>query len=290
VTTTTRRPNIAGWLLLAPMLAVLGFTSIYPFVYALVISLFDWNWGLTMSFVGLRNYTRLLADPEFWQVMRNTLVFAASATGIEMVLGLGLAVAVDKLKFGATIIRTLLLTPLMISGIIVALMSKVLLDSFLGIVNYLLEVIGIGPQTFYGTEAQAMFTVVMVDTWWQTAFVFIILLAGLQSLPKEPMEAARIDGASELQIFRHVTLPMLAPLLITVLVIRSIDTLKVFDIVFGTTGGGPGLATEVAQTLAYRTAFSYLQISRAMTVMVLFSILVLALCALYMRAPHSQDR
>lgn len=272
------------------MLVVLGATSLYPFVYALVISLFDWNWGRSMSFVGLRNYTRLLADPEFWQVMKNTLVFATSATAIEMVLGLGLAVAVDKLKFGATIIRTLLLTPLMISGIIVALMSKVLLDSFLGIVNYLLGLVHIGPSTFYGAEATAMFTVVLVDAWWQTAFVFIILLAGLQSLPREPMEAARIDGASELQIFRHIALPLLAPLLITVLVIRSIDTLKVFDIIFGTTGGGPGLATEVAQTLAYRTAFSYLQIGRAMTVMVLFSILVLALCTLYMRAPQSPDR
>jgi len=273
-----------GWLLIAPMLVVLGVTSLYPFAYALVISLFDWNWGKAMNFVGLRNYARLMADPEFWQVMRNTVVFAASATALEMVLGLGLAVAVDRLKFGATIIRTLLLTPLMISGIVVALMSKVLLDSFLGIVNYLLTLAGIGPSTFYGAEATAMMTVVMVDTWWQTAFVFIILLAGLQSLPKEPHEAAVIDGAAAWQVFLHVTLPMLRPLLLTVLIIRSIDTLKVFDIVFGTTGGGPGLATEVAQTLAYRTAYSYLQISRAMTVMVLFSILVLALCTLYMRA------
>ena len=273
-----------GYLLVLPMLLVLGATSLYPLLYAVVISLFDWNWGQTMTFVGLRNYGRLLADPEFWIVIRNTIVFAFFAVTIEMALGLGLAVAVDKLGFGATIIRTLLLTPLMVSGIIVALMSKVLLDSFLGIVNYLFSLIGQGPFLFYGAEHTAMATIVMVDTWWQTAFVFIILLAGLQSLPKEPIEAARLDGAGSWQIFRHVIMPMLRPLLFTVLIIRSIDTLKVFDIVFGTTGGGPGLATEVAQTFAYRTAYSFLQISRAMTIMVIFSALVTVLCFIYMRA------
>lgn len=266
------------------MILVLGVTSLYPLLYAVVISLFDWNWGQTMTFVGLKNYGRLLVDPEFWIVIRNTIVFAFFAVLIEMGLGLGLAVAVDKLGFGATIIRTLLLTPLMVSGIIVALMSKVLLDSFLGIVNYLFSLIGQGPFLFYGGEHTAMATIVLVDTWWQTAFVFIILLAGLQSLPKEPIEAAKLDGASAWQIFRHVTMPMLRPLLFTVLIIRSIDTLKVFDIVFGTTGGGPGLATEVAQTFAYRTAYSFLQISRAMTVMVIFSTLVTMLCFIYMRA------
>ena len=112
----------------------------------------------------------------------------------------------------------------------------------------------------------------------------VILLAGLQSLPKEPIEAAKIDGATGWQTFRHVVLPMLRPLLFTVLIIRSIDTLKVFDIVFGTTGGGPGLATEVMQTFAYRTAYSFLQISRAMTIMVIFAALVTALCFVYMRA------
>jgi multiple sugar transport system permease protein len=274
----------AGYLLILPMILVLGVTSLYPLLYAVVISLFDWNWGQTMTFVGLKNYGRLLVDPEFWIVIRNTIVFAFFAVLIEMGLGLGLAVAVDKLGFGATIIRTLLLTPLMVSGIIVALMSKVLLDSFLGIVNYLFSLIGQGPFLFYGGEHTAMATIVLVDTWWQTAFVFIILLAGLQSLPKEPIEAAKLDGASAWQIFRHVTMPMLRPLLFTVLIIRSIDTLKVFDIVFGTTGGGPGLVTEVAQTFAYRTAYSFLQIGRAMTVMVIFSTLVTMLCFIYMRA------
>lgn len=271
-----------GWLLL-PMLLVLAATTLWPVLWAAWISLYNWNWGTERNFVGLANYVRLLTDPEFWLILRNTVVFATSATAVEMALGLGLALAVDRLGFGASVVRTLLLTPLMMAGIVVALMAKVLLDAFLGVVNWLLSLVGLGPFAFFGAEHSAMATIVAVDAWWQTAFVFIILLAGLQSLPKEPVEAARLDGATTAQILRHVTLPLLRPLLLTVLVIRTIDTLKVFDIVFGTTGGGPRLATEVVQTYAYRTAFSVLQISKAMTIMLVFSLLVTALCLVFLR-------
>jgi multiple sugar transport system permease protein len=265
------------------MLLVLAATTLWPVLWAAWISLYNWNWGTERNFVGLANYVRLLTDPEFWLILRNTVVFATSATAVEMALGLGLALAVDRLGFGASVVRTLLLTPLMMAGIVVALMAKVLLDAFLGVVNWLLSLVGLGPFAFFGAEHSAMATIVAVDAWWQTAFVFIILLAGLQSLPKEPVEAARLDGATTAQILRHVTLPLLRPLLLTVLVIRTIDTLKVFDIVFGTTGGGPRLATEVVQTYAYRTAFSVLQISKAMTIMLVFSLLVTALCLVFLR-------
>lgn len=262
---------------------MLGITSLYPVVYSLALSLFNWKWGKTMDFVGLSNYLNLLSDAEFWQVLGQTFYFAIAATSIELILGIALAVVVDKLKFGAGFIRTLLLTPLMVSGIIVALMSKVLLDSNLGIVNYLLRTVGLPTSAFFGKVSTAMPTIIAVDTWWQTAFVFIIVLAGLQSLPKSPVEAARVDGASEWQIFWQVKLPMLRTLLITVLIFRSIDTLKVFDIVFGTTGGGPNFATEVMQTMAYRTAFSFLQLSKAMTIMVLFALVIVIISSLYMR-------
>jgi multiple sugar transport system permease protein len=265
------------------MLLVLAATTLWPVLWAAWISLYNWNWGAERDFVGLANYVRLLTDPEFWLILRNTVVFATSATAVEMALGLGLALVVDRLGFGASLVRTLLLTPLMMAGIVVALMAKVLLDAFLGVVNWLLSLVSLGPFAFFGAEHSAMATIVAVDAWWQTAFVFIILLAGLQSLPKEPVEAARLDGANGTQILRYVTLPMLRPLLLTVLVIRTIDTLKVFDIVFGTTGGGPRLATEVVQTYAYRTAFAVLQISKAMTIMMVFSLLVTALCLVFLR-------
>ena len=278
-----RHGKVFAYCLIAPAVFILAVTSLYPAIYSFVLSFFNWNWGIQFDFVGTRNYLDLFRSAEFWQVLYQTFLFAVVATALELVLGVALAVVLDRLKFGAGIIRTLLLTPLMVSGIIVALMSKIVLDPMLGIVNYVLISLGLPPSPFFGTTSTAMATVIMVDAWWQTAFVFIIVLAGLQSLPQEPIEAARVDGASSLQIFFRVKMPMLRPVLFTVLIFRTIDTLKVFDIIFGTTGGGPQIATEVMQTLAYRKAFSFLQMSEAMTVMVIFSVLVLAISLVYMR-------
>ncbi len=276
------RTSSAIWFI-GPCLLVLAITSLYPVGYGLVLSLFDWNWGANFNFIGLENYGALLGSGEFWRVLYNTFFFAIFACGIEVTLGCYLAVQVDKINVAAGLIRTLLLTPLMVSGIIVALMSKVMFDPFLGIVNYGLSLIGLGPSAFYGAEATAMWSIIAVDVWWQTAFVFIIMLAGLQSLPKQPIEAARVEGASEFDIFWRIKLPLLKPLLYTVLIFRSIDTLKVFDLIFGTTGGGPGISTEAVQTLAYRTAFGFLQISKSMTIMVIFSVIILVICFIYSR-------
>ena len=266
----------ALWFVL-PCLLVLTITSLYPVGFGLVISLTNWNWGNQLDFVGLANYAELLGDSEFWTIMRNTIVFAVAATAVEVALGFYLAVQVDKLAIPTDLIRAVLMLPLMVSGIVVALMSKVMFDPFLGIINHLIGTFGFGPSAFYGAAQTAMPSIVAVDVWWQTAFVFIIMLAGLRGLPTDPVEAARVEGASEFTIFWKIRFPMLRSLLITVIIIRAIDTLKVFDIVFGTTGGGPGLATEVVQTFVYRTAYSYQQIGKAMATMILFSLLILAI-------------
>ena len=269
--------NASAFWFILPCLLVLTITSVYPVGFGLAISMTNWNWGNQLDVVGFANYAGLLSDPEFWTVMRNTLVFAIAATAIEVALGFYLAVQVDKLAIPTDVIRALLMLPLMVSGIVVALMSKVMFDPFLGIINHLIGVFGLGPSAFYGAAGTAMPSIVAVDVWWQTAFAFIIMLAGLRGLPSDPIEAARVEGASEFTIFWKIRFPMLRSLLITVIIIRAIDTLKVFDIVFGTTGGGPGLSTEVVQTFVYRTAYSYQQIGKAMATMILFSLLILAI-------------
>ncbi|MDE0049436.1 MAG: sugar ABC transporter permease [Rhodospirillales bacterium] len=266
----------ALWFIL-PCLFVLAFTSLYPVGFGLVVSLTNWNWGSQFDFVGGANYSNLLSDAEFWTVIKNTIVFATFATAIEVALGFYLAVQVDKLRIRTDLIRALIMMPLMVSGIVVALMSKVMFDPFLGIINHLIGMLGFGPSAFYGAADTAMPSIIGVDVWWQTAFVFIIMLAGLRGLPTDPVEAARVEGASEFTIFWRIKFPMLRSLMITVVIIRAIDTLKVFDIVFGTTGGGPALATEVVQTFVYRTAYSYQQIGKAMTAMILFSLLILVI-------------
>jgi len=269
--------NASGFWFVLPCFLVLAITSLYPVGFGLVISLTNWNWGNQLDFVGLANYAELLGDSEFWTVMRNTVVFAVAATAVEVALGFYLAVQVDKLAIPTDLIRAVLMLPLMVSGIVVALMSKVMFDPFLGILNHLIGTFGFGPSAFYGAAQTAMPSIVAVDVWWQTAFVFIIMLAGLRGLPTDPVEAARVEGASEFIIFWKIRFPMLRSLLITVIIIRAIDTLKVFDIVFGTTGGGPGIATEVVQTFVYRTAYSYQQIGKAMATMILFSLLILGI-------------
>jgi len=265
---------------LLPSILILAFTSLYPICYSIYYSFFNWNWGNQKDFVGLSNYISLLTDKKFWIIIKNTFVFAFFACLIEIIIGLLLAIYIDRLKFGSTIIRTLLLIPLMVSGISVTMLFKVILDNMFGIIPYFLSFIGI-KSNFFGSYDAAMPTIIGLDVWWQTSFVFIIILAGLQSIPSEPIEAAKMDGATEWEITRYIRLPMIRSLIFLVLIFRSIDTLKVFDIIWGTTGGGPGLATEALQTYAYRVAYSFLEMSKSMTVMVLFSVVVIFLTVIY---------
>ena len=274
--------NSTGYYFILPSVIILGFTSVYPALYSFVLSFYNWNWGNQQDFVGLSNYFFLLGDREFWIVIKNTFFFALCACSIEVTLGILIAIYVDRIKVGAGIIRSLLLIPLMISGIVVSLMSKMMLNKLFGVIPHLMKQIGFSSG-FYGTKDTAMWTLIGVDTWWQTAFVFIIILAGLQSIPKEPIEAARIDGVSEWGIIKHIRLPMIRSLIFLVIIFRSIDTLKIFDLVWGATGGGPGLSTEVVQTYAYRTAYGFLQMSKAMTIIVIFSVVVAILTVFYNR-------
>lgn len=279
-----------GTRFLIPALVILAITSIYPTLYSFYMSFFDWNWGERFNFVGLGNYVDLLESDRFRNALWNTVVFTASAVSVELVLGLGLALVLSRLRFGQGVLRTLLLVPLMVSGIIVSVIWKIMLDPTLGIVSYGLGLIHIGPLGFLGDPAMAMASIVLIDTWWQTAFVFIVLSAGLQALPVEPFEAAEVDGAGAWQRFRYLTLPLLAPVILVVLMFRTVDSLKVFAIIFGTTGGGPLTTTESVQILAYRVAFKQLNMSASMTVMVIFSVFALIVLLVYQRIIPSEER
>jgi multiple sugar transport system permease protein len=279
---TTSRGDRGGRFLI-PLVLSLGLISIYPTIYSLYMSFFNWNWGERFNFVGIANYVDLASSELFRTALLNTFVFAIGAVGLELALGLGLALVVNRLGRGAGIIRTLLLIPLMVSGIAVAIIWKILLDPTIGIVNYGLHLLGIGSVGFLGDPSMAMASIILIDTWWQTAFVFIVLSAGLQGLPREVLEAAEVDGATTLQRLRYVTLPLLRPILIVVLMFRTIDCLKVFAIIFGTTGGGPLTTTESVQVLAYQTAFRQTNMSLSMAMMVIFAAIVLAVVVAYLR-------
>ena len=280
---TRRSQGDRGGRFLIPLGVILGLISIYPTLYSLYMSFFDWNWGERFNFVGIANYVGLASNELFRTALLNTFVFAIGAVGIELALGLGLALVMNRLGRGAGIIRTLLLIPLMVSGIAVAIIWKILLDPTIGIVNFGLHLIGVGSVGFLGDPSLAMASIILIDTWWQTAFVFIVLSAGLQALPQEVLEAAEVDGATTLQRLRYVTLPLLRPIILVVLMFRTIDCLKVFAIIFGTTGGGPLTTTESVQVLAYQTAFRQTNMSLSMTMMVIFAVIVLAVVVAYQR-------
>lgn len=266
---------------LVPALLILGLTSVYPMVYSIYMSFFDWDWGQRFNFVALDNYLELFGSDRFRTALWNTVVFTVSAVSVEFVLGLGLALVLGRLGFGRGLLRTLLLIPLMVSGIIVSMIWKVMLDPSLGIVSYGLQLLDLPRMGFFGDPGMAMATIVLVDTWWQTAFVFIVLSAGLQALPTEPFEAANVDGASAWQRFRYLTLPLLRPTILVVLMFRTVDCLKVFAIIFGSTGGGPLTTTESVQMLAYRVAFKQMNMSMSMTIMVIFAAFALLVLVLY---------
>ena len=285
----TRTRTDRGTRFLIPLVVILGLTSLYPTFYSLYMSFFDWNWGQRFNFVGLSNYIELLGSERFQIALWNTFVFTIGAVAVELVLGMSLALVVNRLGRGAAVVRTLLLVPLMVSGIIVALIWKIILDPTIGPVNLVLRQLGIPALGFLGDPAMGMASVILIDTWWQTAFVFIVFSAGLQALPREPLEAAEVDGAGFFARLRYVMLPMLKPIVLVIVLFRTIDCMKVFAIIFGTTGGGPLTTTELVQVLAYRIAFKQTSMSLSMAAMVIFAAVVLVLVLVIRRAGREQS-
>lgn len=271
-------------LYLAPLIVAMAATSIVPVGYALYLSFFNWNWGSRFSFIGLENYVELLGNEHFWAALLRTGTFTVIAVAIELSVGLALALAVNSFSRGIGWLRTTLIIPLMISGMVVSLIWKVMLDPTLGIIPWFLSRFGINTFDLLGNPALALPTISALDAWWQTGFVFIILSAGLSAMPAEPIEAASVDGAGAWQRFRYITLPLLTPLILTVAGIRAVDCLKVFALVFGTTDGGPGRASETTQILAYRTAFKEFAMSESMTMMLTYALLILVAIALVFAA------
>ena len=249
---------------LIPMLLMLTFL----FGIAMTFS----QWRLTTGFVrfnGLENYVELLTRRDFWHAFAMTLKFTVIDVPVEVVLGLGLALLLNEKLKGLRFWRTLLILPLMTPPVVGSLLWKVIMrPTGGGILNHMLISLGFPMQGFLGDPAQALPSLVAIDVWLYTPFVATILLAGLQSLPREPYEAALVDGASAWQAFRHITLPLLVPYFIVVGFFRAIDSLNVFDTIYGTTGGGPGDASRVLNMMALEEGFNWYNLSIGITVTV----------------------
>jgi multiple sugar transport system permease protein len=211
------------------------------------------------TFVGLANYRRILTDPLFFGiVLPNTFVFMVASVSGGLLTGLTLAMMLNRRFLGERLVRTAILLPLMVAPVVAAIMITWMFNDQFGIANVIMQALGFEPVPWMISRWTAMTVVIMTDIWLWTPWFTILILAALQSLPPEPHEAARIDGANAWQVFRNITLPLLRPVLMVCIVIRTIDAFRVFDIVWTITKGGPARSTEVFSIYAYKQAFVYL--------------------------------
>jgi multiple sugar transport system permease protein len=269
-TIRTQRPNKPHrrlpYLLTFPaLIALIGI--LYPFVLGVYYTFT--NYTLTepddIRFIGLANYVEIFKNVDFWRAFSLTFVFAASVVTIELALGLGVALLLKDAFTGVRILRSFLIIPMMIPPVVSALMWKViLLPTNQGVLNHILGFVGIRPIAWLGDSATAMVSLILIDVWIYSPFAVLIFLAGLQSMPKEPYEAAQVDGASGWFMFRKLTLPLLAPSIVLVTLFRLIDSLKIFDIIYATTKGGPAGATMTLHIQSYFEAIRWFRMGRGM--------------------------
>ncbi len=258
-----RKPLLRGrdgalpFLLIAPTMAVLLALSIYPLIYAIKVS-FQVGAGSAARW-SFDNFSRLAYDGFFLAALGHTFVYAAAALTFEFLIGLCLALLLDRPLRGRGLFRALLLVPMMLPPVVVGVIWRLMFNPSFGAINGTLQSAGVPTDdlTWTASPALALASVIAVDVWQWTPFVFLVLLAGLQAIPQEPYEAAMIDGSSPWQTFRHVTLPLLKPAILIALLLRTMDLLRVFDQIFILTEGGPGFATETVSLYIYRTAFRF---------------------------------
>jgi multiple sugar transport system permease protein len=270
-------------------LSALLLIVLFPLLFAVFTSAFDYTLLHRSydTFVGLDNYEAALAEGYFSEALLVTLEFVIAVVVIEFLIGFTIALMLDSVSRFKNVYYLILLMPLLINPVVVALIWRMFLHPELGIVNYLLGLVGIGRVNWLGDVKVAFWTVVLVDIWHQVSFMIILLLAGLSALPREPYEAARMDGASAIQAFFYVTLPLMRPVIAVTLLIRLIFAVKTFDLVFIMTRGGPGTSTDLISYYIYRSAFYGLNIGQASAISVMLLVIVLLMTAYLYRYMRS---
>jgi multiple sugar transport system permease protein len=274
--------STVAFLLLAPAAALFALLTVYPLVRVLALSFFRTEYGFEgASFVGFDNYVDLATDSFFRIATWNTIVFTLTATAAEIGLGLLLALLVTRNFPGRFLVIPTLIAPFVLSTMVVTAIWSAWFHYDFGFVNNALRSASLPPVPWLFDPDIALFSIVLVDVWQTTPLTFLILLAGLQSIPPELYEAARIDGASPRQLLTRITLPLLMPHMMLAALLRSIDSFKIFDKVYALTGGGPGQATETLSMYVYRQGFKFFDVGMASAAAVVMVIVAGLLAALY---------
>ena len=247
-------PRAEPWLLMSPALALLATVSGLPMLYVLWLSVQQRSLFEPTAFFGLRHYTRIAFDERFWNAAANTVYFAVVSVALELILGLAIALLLARAGRARALVYGAVLIPWAIPGVVSARMWEWMYNPEIGLLAYLFG----GPVNWLGDPTLALHAAIVMDVWKSTPFVALLLLAGLQAIPRDLLHAAAVDGAGEWAVFRRITLPLLAPVVLVAAVFRTIDALRVFDAIYVLTGGGPANATETLSIYAYRVLFQTL--------------------------------
>jgi len=267
-----RAASLHGLMLPAVIFVVL--MVIFPFGYAFWLSLQDYRIGQAVKFIGIGNYSALIQDEQFWNGIKLTFILYITALILQLILGVGLGMLLHRVQLMRGLVRTVMVSPFMLPPVVIGMMSIVILDPGMGVANYLLKAANLPTSLFLASTDYVIYTIVLIDTWQWTPFVALIVLGGLQSLPTKIYEAAAIDGATGWREFFYITLPLLGPTILTAAVLRSVDLLRFFDVIYITTQGGPGYASSTLNIYAYRKAFEFTDIGYAAALMITLSTIV----------------
>ena len=265
--------------MLLPALLILAAISLFPFFYIIVMSFNEVELigGVSFEWVGLENWTNLVTDPDVRSSWVTSIIYFVATVGLEMVLGIAIALLVHELIWGKNIVLSLLLLPMFVAPVIVGLLGRFLSDSTYGLYAWVLNQTGLVTSEILGSQGSALAAVILMDVWEWTPLITLIVLAGLSSMPPPVIEAARVDGANYWQRLRHIVTPLISGVIVVALLVRSMDAIRYYDIISVTTNGGPADATKVIPIRLYETAFRFQELGYAAAIglsMLAFSILV----------------
>jgi len=263
-----QREKYTPYLLLLPAILAILFVVLFPLLFSLYTSFTGyrlirpetlWQW------VGLRNYQRIFSNGDFWSAFGRTILFLTIALNLELLLGLGIALLINKITWGQRTLRTIMMFPMMFSPILVGYQFKFVFNDNIGILNNALQALGLsdGAIPWLVDKYLANFAIIFAEVWMSTSVFAILLLAGLFAMPRDPLEAAKVDGCNPWQVFRHITLPFLMPFVFIAMTIRSLDVARAYDIVDVMTGGGPAGRTELLWTMIARVGYDNARMGQA---------------------------
>ena len=268
------------WPFVLPALVVVGGVIVFPWAFTIWMSLREWKIGGANSFTGFDNYIRLVTDTRFLDAVWHTILSTALSVILPLALGLFAAIVFHNRFPMRGLLRGLFVMPMMATPVAIALVWTMMFHPQLGVLNYLLSLVGIPPQLWVFAPSTVIPSLVLVETWQWTPLVMLILLGGLAAIPTEPYESAVIDGAGAWQMFRYITWPLILPFIMVAAIIRTIDAVKSFDIIYAITQGGPGTASETINLYLYSVAFAYYDVGYGSAIAVVFFVLIVILSML----------